>query len=70
VVVVSAGDRAAGADRQQGDLVAKALVDAGANQEKLVVEAAGTAHPVLDPALSRAPSRNERIEIIFVDPGG
>jgi flagellar motor protein MotB len=70
VVVHTAGARAAGADRQQGDLVAKALVDAGANQEKLVVEAAGTAHPVLDPALSRAPSRNERIEIIFVDPGG
>jgi outer membrane protein OmpA-like peptidoglycan-associated protein len=70
VVVHGAATKAAGADRQQADLVAKALVEAGANQDRLFVEAAGTAHPLLDPALSRAPSRNARVEIIFVDPGG
>jgi outer membrane protein OmpA-like peptidoglycan-associated protein len=70
VIVHSAGGRSVGADRQQGDAVAKALVEAGANPDRLLVEAAGTAHPVLDPAFSRAPSRNERIEIVFVDPGG
>jgi hypothetical protein len=60
----------AGSDRQLGDTVAKALVDAGANKERLLVEAAGSAHPLLDPSLSRDPKRNERIEVIFVDPGG
>jgi hypothetical protein len=58
------------ADRQQGDAVAKALIEAGANQERLLVEAAGSAHPLLDASLARDPKRNERIEVIFVDPGG
>jgi len=57
-------------DRQRGEGVMKALVDAGANKDRVLVEAAGSAHPVIDPALSRNPSRNQRIEIIFVDPGG
>jgi hypothetical protein len=57
-------------DRQQGDAVAKALVEAGANRERLLVEAAGSAHPLLDAGLARDPKRNERIEVIFVDPGG
>jgi hypothetical protein len=60
----------AGADRQMGETVAKVLVDAGANKERVLVEAAGSAHPLLDPSLARDPRRNERIEVIFVDPGG
>jgi hypothetical protein len=70
VVVHTRGAKSAGGDRQQGDTVAKALVDAGANKERVWVEAAGSAHPIIDPSLARDPSRNERIEIIFVDPGG
>jgi len=60
------------AEREQklGETVAAALVDAGANRSHLSVEAAGTAHPSLAPGLSRDPGRSERIEIIFVDPGG
>jgi outer membrane protein OmpA-like peptidoglycan-associated protein len=61
---------AAGSDRQRGDVVAKALVDAGANKDRVLVEAAGSAHPLVDPSLARDPKRNERIEVIFVDPGG
>jgi outer membrane protein OmpA-like peptidoglycan-associated protein len=55
-------------DRRRGEAVAQSLVDAGAKKDRVSVEAAGTAHPVLEPA--RDPKRNERIEIIFVDPGG
>jgi len=76
VVVHAAGARSGDArtdtaqDRQRGETVAKVLVEAGARAERILVEAAGTAHPLIDPTLVRAPSRNERIEIIFVDPGG
>jgi hypothetical protein len=76
VVVHAAGAKAgvartdAAQDRQRGETVSKALVQAGAHGERIMVEAAGTAHPLLDPALMRDPARNERIEIIFVDPGG
>jgi flagellar motor protein MotB len=74
-VVVHSGPRRAGrddpsADRQRGSTVAEALVHGGAAEEKIVVEAAGSAHPVLDPAIARDARRNDRIEIIFVDPGG
>ncbi len=55
-------------DRRRGEAVAQSLVDAGANKDRVSVETAGTAHPVLEPA--RDPKRSERIEIIFVDPGG
>jgi len=70
VVVHAAAAGSAGADRERGDAVAKALVEAGARKERVLIEAAGTAHPVIDSALTRNPTRNERVEIIFVDPGG
>ena len=57
-------------DRQRGEAVAKVLAGAGAASERILVEAAGTAHPALDPNIARDPVRNDRIEIIFVDPGG
>ena len=57
-------------EQKLGDAIAAALVDAGADRSHLSVEAAGTAHPTLDPGISRDPTRSERIEIIFVDPGG
>jgi flagellar motor protein MotB len=57
-------------ERKRGDTVAKALADGGASSERIAVEAAGSSHPVLDASVSRNPSRSERIEIIFVDPGG
>jgi outer membrane protein OmpA-like peptidoglycan-associated protein len=46
------------------------MAEAGASSDRIAVETAGSAHPVLDPTVARAPSRSERIEIIFVDPGG
>jgi outer membrane protein OmpA-like peptidoglycan-associated protein len=52
-------------DRKRGDTIAKALADAGASSERISIEAAGTAHRLLD-----GPPRSERVEIIFVDPGG
>jgi outer membrane protein OmpA-like peptidoglycan-associated protein len=75
VVVHSTGSKAKSAEarddeRKRGDSVAKALSEAGASSERISVEAAGSAHPVLDASVSRNPSRSERIEIIFVDPGG
>jgi hypothetical protein len=75
VVVHSAGakskaDGARQEDKKRGDAVAKAMAEAGASGEKMAVEAAGSVHPVLDPGVARAPSRSERVEIIFVDPGG
>jgi hypothetical protein len=74
VVVHSAGKgrsfEARADERKRGDAVAKALAEAGANSERMAVEAAGSAHPTLDPTLARNPSRSERVEIIFVDPGG
>jgi len=74
-VVVHSGGRRAGrddpaADRQRGNTVADALVRGGAVEEKIAVEAAGSAHPVLDPAIARDTRRNDRVEIIFIDPGG
>jgi outer membrane protein OmpA-like peptidoglycan-associated protein len=56
--------------RQRGDTVAQALMRGGATEEKIWIEPAGSAHPVLDPPLTRDVRRNERVEIIFVDPGG
>ena len=75
VVVHSAGGKgksteARSEERKRGEAVAKALAEAGARSERMTVEAAGSAHPALDPTASRNPSRSERIEIIFVDPGG
>jgi hypothetical protein len=74
VVVHSAGAKgkaqARDDERKRGDTIAKALAEAGAPSERIAVEAAGSAHPILDPGISRNPQRSERIEIIFVDPGG
>jgi outer membrane protein OmpA-like peptidoglycan-associated protein len=75
VVVHSAGAKgksteARAEQRKRGDAVAKVLAEAGARAERMTVEAAGSAHPALDPTASRNPSRSERVEIIFVDPGG
>jgi hypothetical protein len=64
------GNEAGDPDRQRGEAVAKALAAAGVPSQRILVEAAGTAHPVLDPLIARDPARNERIEIIFIDPGG
>jgi hypothetical protein len=58
------------AQRQRGDLVAKALVAAGAAADKVAVVLAGSAKPLIDPKLAKEAKRNERIEIVFVDPGG
>jgi hypothetical protein len=57
-------------DRQRGETIAKVLAGAGAPSERILVQAAGTAHPAIDPIIARDQARNERIEIIFVDPGG
>jgi outer membrane protein OmpA-like peptidoglycan-associated protein len=70
VVVHGASAKQLGTDRQRADAVANALVEGGANKERVVVETAGSSRPLLSPALARDPGRNERIEIIFVDPGG
>ena len=58
------------ADQKRGAIVAKALSEGGVPAERIAVEAAGSAHPVVDLTTSRETTRNERIEIIFVDPGG
>jgi outer membrane protein OmpA-like peptidoglycan-associated protein len=57
-------------DRGRGSAVAEALSKGGLAEDKIWVEAAGSAHPVLDPSIARDARRNERIEIIFIDPGG
>ncbi len=55
--------------RGQADLVAKALVDGGAVATRIGVDVAAGAHPILAEGLDGA-TRNERVEITFVDPGG
>lgn len=54
----------------QGAEVAKALAAAGAPEGKIHVETAGASRPVVDPSSARDRLRNERIEIVFVNPGG
>jgi outer membrane protein OmpA-like peptidoglycan-associated protein len=70
VVVHSAAKGKTADERKKGDAIAKALAEAGAKSDRVSVEPAGAAHPVLDPGVARNPTRSERIEIIFVDPGG
>lgn len=70
VVVHSAAKGKTADERKKGDAIAKALAEAGAKSDRVSVEPAGAAHPVLDPGVTRNPTRSERIEIIFVDPGG
>ena len=70
VVVHSSSKGKTTEERKRGDAVAKALSEAGAKSERVTVEPAGSAHPVLDTGVTRNPTRSERIEIIFVDPGG
>lgn len=55
---------------QRGAEVAKALVAAGVATESIHVEAAGTSRPIADPSVAKSRARNERVEIVFVDPGG
>ncbi|HEY3593618.1 MAG TPA: hypothetical protein VGL13_07085 [Polyangiaceae bacterium] len=57
-------------DRARGTAVAEAMSRGGAAEDKLWVETAGAAHPVLDPSIARDARRNERVEIVFIDPGG
>ena len=56
--------------RAQGDRIARALVEAGARAERVQVQEAGTAHPLAAAGSASAAERNERTEIVFVDPGG
>lgn len=57
-------------EKARGEKIAKALVAAGAAPDKVHVEAAGGAHPVVDPMQAGERARNDRIEIVFVNPGG
>ncbi|HKQ69059.1 MAG TPA: hypothetical protein VJT73_06960 [Polyangiaceae bacterium] len=76
VVVHEAGPATKGpaakesADKVRGETIAKVLSEAGAKSERIVVEGAGSAHPALDPSVAREKARSDRVEIIFVDPGG
>jgi outer membrane protein OmpA-like peptidoglycan-associated protein len=57
-------------EKSRGQAVAKAFADNGAKPDMVRAEVAGGAHPVASPELAKAAARNERVEIIFVDPGG
>jgi outer membrane protein OmpA-like peptidoglycan-associated protein len=57
-------------DEKRGGAVAKALAEGGAGADRIQVHAAGTAHPLVESSASKNRDRNERVEIIFVDPGG
>ncbi|MET0592360.1 MAG: hypothetical protein ABW133_06655 [Polyangiaceae bacterium] len=70
VVVHSSSKGKTAEERKRGDAIAKALSEGGAKSDRVTVEPAGSAHPVLDSTVTRNPSRSERVEIIFVDPGG
>jgi len=53
----------------QGGEIGRALSAMGLPAERLHVEAAGATKPVVDPS-GRDRHRNERVEIVFVNPGG
>jgi hypothetical protein len=57
-------------EKERAEAVAKVLADAGLPPEMLQTHVAGGAHPVAMPGAAKAAARNERVEIIFVDPGG
>jgi len=54
---------------EQGAAVGRVLTAMGLPAERLHVEAAGTTKPVVDPS-GRDRDRNERVEIVLVNPGG
>jgi outer membrane protein OmpA-like peptidoglycan-associated protein len=64
----SGGD--AGRDAKRGASVARVLAEGGAVADKILVHAAGGAQPVVESSGGKTRERNERVEIIFVDPGG
>lgn len=53
----------------QGSEIGRTLAAMGLAEERLHVEPAGAAKPVVDPS-GRDRHRNERVEIVFVNPGG
>jgi flagellar motor protein MotB len=54
-------------DSERADAAVRALVDAGVPAARIQIQLAGARLPVLDPADKTASSRNERLEIAFVD---
>jgi hypothetical protein len=57
-------------ERSRGEAVSKSLAEGGADAQKVQVHAAGSAHPIVGSSGTKNRDRNERVEIIFVDPGG
>ena len=54
-------------DGERADAVVRALVAAGVPANRIQTQLVGARLPVLDPAEKTASSRNERLEIVFVD---
>jgi hypothetical protein len=54
-------------DSERADAAVRALVAAGVPAARIQTQLAGARLPVLDPADKSASSRNERLEIVFVD---
>jgi len=53
-------------DKKRGEVIAKALTDAGASADKTKVEQAGARAPVFDPADAKRKEKNARVEVVFV----
>lgn len=53
-------------DGKRGEVIVKALTDAGASASKTKVEQAGAHAPVFDPADAKRREKNARVEIVFV----
>ena len=66
VVVHDAGSSNAAHGKSRGDAVKSALVSAGADANRTVVEWAGSALPVVDPAAAALRANNERIDVVYV----
>ncbi len=56
-------------DRKRGEVITKALTDAGANASKTKVEQAGARAPVIDPSDAKRRAQNARVEVVFVSGG-
>ena len=54
-------------DSERADAAARALVAGGVSASRVQTQLAGAHLPLLDPAERTASSRNERLEIVFVD---
>ena len=61
---------AAAPSASRADQVVTSLQAAGVAQKRIWTHAAGTAHPLSESPARANGRRNERIEIVFVDPGG